>query len=383
MQAVSIARCSSYDEKELDRSTEELLSHIGGIQKYVKSGQKVLLKINALMESDPEKAIITHPELTRAVAKLVIRAGGTPVIGDNPGSAVSDPVNVIRRSGYGKIADELGIEIISLQAKGARTFPAGERGRRTEIVISSGILDADVVINLPKLKTHMLMLYTGAVKNMFGAVPGFNKSKLHFLKPSPDDLAGTIADIYGITKPALNIMDAVVSMEGNGPSGGTPKKTGLLLASSDGVALDAVASKMIGFKPEDVPTTAAAGRRGMGEASLERIEVKGVKLRDIGNLGFKKPSSQGLLLKLIPGPVYSAAKPLLNMVKILPIIDAEKCRACGICAESCPAKCISMIKGKTYRIDQKRCIMCFCCHELCPYKAIELKRSFLAGVIFR
>ncbi len=383
MSKVSISKCASYDEQQLDVSLRQALSPIGGMKAFVRPGQKVLLKINALMECDPGSAIVTHPQFTKAVAKLVINAGGIPFIGDNPGNAGADSVKVIESIGYKKIADELGIKIANLQKDGAATFLPKIGDRRAAIHISKTLLEADVVINLPKLKTHMLMLYTGAVKNMFGAVPGFNKSKLHFLLPGPKEFAKTIVEIYSITKPSLNIMDAVISMEGNGPAGGTPRKTGLILASGDGVALDAVAASAIGFNEGDILTTSVAGRHKIGESSLRRIQISGSRLEDIRIKDFKKPASAHGLMKAIPGFIYSLARPLLNMVKILPIIDAEKCRACLACVKNCPAKCITVKKGEAYAIDHKMCIMCFCCHELCPYDAIALKKSFLARMFIR
>ncbi len=383
MSTVSISKCSSYSEKDLEDALRDLLSNIGGIENFVKPGQKVLLKINALMESSPESAIITHPEFTKAVAKMVLNAGGTPFIGDNPGNAGSNPVKAVENMGYGKIADELGIEIVNLQKNGVKTFVPKIGDPRVPIHVSRSVFEYDVVINLPKLKTHMLMLYTGAVKNMFGTVPGFNKSKLHFVLPDPKQFSRTIVEIYSITKPSLTIMDAVTAMEGNGPSGGTPRNTGLILASSDGVALDAVAAEITGFKSNSILTTSIAGKHAIGESSLKNIEVRGASIEEIRVPGFKRPLSSYNFLKVLPGFLYSLAKPLLNMARIMPIIDAEKCRACLACVKNCPAQCIQIRKGEMYKIDRKKCIMCFCCHELCPYKAISLKRSALARILFR
>lgn len=375
MPDVSIIRCGSYDEAELSSSLDEALELIGGMKKFVKPSQKVLLKVNCLMAAEAGSATTTHPMFVKAVAEKVLAAGAIPMIGDNPGNAGSNPLKVLEQNGYGKIARELGIELVNFQQSGTVILPARSNKIIKTINISKAVLDADVIINLPKLKTHMMVLYTGAVKNMFGAVPGFNKSRLHFTAPNPDDFAGILVDIYSQTKPSLNIMDAVMAMEGNGPSAGKPKKTGLIIASADGVALDSVASSIIGYDPLEIPTTKIAMGLGLGEGNIDKINILGTALKDAVVPNFIRVRNAYLLSKKIPAVLLNIMKFVMNSISIKPSINSNKCTACQTCVNNCPAKCITVRKGELYKIDHKKCITCFCCHELCPEKAIELKKS--------
>ncbi len=383
MSNVSISLCPSYDDRILEDSLSECLSRLGGIEKFVKPGNKVLLKVNALMGLPPESACPTHPAFVKAVAKQVIKAGGIPVIGDNPGSITADINSVFRTIGYDRVAEELGIEITNLRQTGSVEVPSKINRTVKEFPVSKGVLDADVVINLPKLKTHMLMLYTGAIKNMFGAVPGFHKSRLHFAAPNSNDLAAIFVDIYSAVKPALNIMDAVVSMEGTGPSAGKARKTEMILASADGVALDAVASTIIGYIPLEVPTTRIASEHDIGEARLEKINTFGIDINGLVIRDFEKIRSAFEVTSRIPGWATALSRLFTERIKVFPRIDPGKCTACQTCVKGCPVHCITVEKGKTYNIDRSKCISCFCCHELCTYKAIELKKNLLARLIYR
>jgi len=383
MSDVSIIRCASYDEANLSSSLDEALKLIGGIESFVKPSQKVLLKVNCLMAAEIDSATTTHPLFVKAVAKKVLSAGAVPMIGDNPGNAGADPLKVLEQNGYGKIARELGIELVNFQQSGTVTLPARSNKIIRTINVSKAVLDADVIINLPKLKTHMMVLYTGAVKNMFGAVPGFNKSRLHFTAPNPDDFASILVDIYSQTKPSLNIMDAVMAMEGNGPSGGKPRKTDLIIASADGVALDCVASSIIGYDPLEIPTTKLAMDLGLGEGNIDKIDILGIALKDAKVKDFIKVRNAYELSKKVPRMILKLLKSVMDLVSVRPSIDRNKCTACQTCVKNCPAGCMTVEKGKTYKIDRKKCIMCFCCHELCPYKAIELKKSLLAKAFIR
>lgn len=381
MTKVSISRCDGYNEEKLDKALDSSLEKLGGMTSFVTPGQKVLLKVNALMPAEPDSAIPTHPLFVKCVAKQVMKAGAVPFIGDSPGGVISDINKIYERIGYSKIAHELGIETVNFQSSGALEVPAYFNKLLPKLSISKNVLGFDRIINLPKLKTHALTRFTGAIKNCFGCVPGFHKSQFHFIAPDPYDFSILMADIFSIIKPCLNIMDAVIGMEGNGPSAGRPKKVGLVLASSDGVSLDSVASNIIGFDPLEIMTTQIAFEKGLGEARLDKIDLCGENLSDI-RTNFKKPVNVSAFTKYIPGPVYSLAKLLLKKVRIDPVIDPEKCTACRTCANNCPAKCINIVAGKEYKIDYNKCIMCYCCSELCPYQAIEIKSSLLARLFF-
>jgi Pyruvate/2-oxoacid:ferredoxin oxidoreductase delta subunit len=239
-----------------------------------------------------------------------------------------------------------------------------------------------VIINLPKLKTHNLTAYTGAIKNMFGVVPGFYKAKFHVNAIRPRDLAELLVDVFAIARPVLNIMDAVTGMEGNGPAGGHPRKLGAIIVSSDGVALDAVSSYLIGFDPLKIETTAAAAKRGLGQADLAMINVIGEQLEQIRQKDWQHSLNKSTLANLLPEPLFNLFKPIANQLRINPEINQEKCTQCLVCVKNCPVKTIDHDKNsKIVSINLKNCINCFCCPEMCEYQAIDLKPSWLVRLL--
>lgn len=377
---VSIVKCFSYDENEVSEAIAKSLSNLGGIEKFVKPSQKVLLKVNALMGLAPEKACTTHPAVVKAVAKLVLKAGGIPFIADEPGSFYGGTDKIYEICGFKKVAEELGIEIKSLKEHGAELIkPSIFTKLSGEIPISKLALESDVIINLPKLKTHMLTVFTGAVKNMFGTVPGHHKSKFHFEFSDPDDFSRILVEIYNATKPALNIMDAAVSMEGQGPSYGNPKKTSMILASTDGVALDSVAAYLIGYSLDEVPTTKLADEKNVGQGDISKIKILGSSIDGSKVKGFKKGRNFYALMKKIPKFIMVLLNPIFSLIKTVPVIDKKKCTACQTCVKICPANAMKIVKNKSYLVDRKKCIICFCCYETCPNKAIKLTRNILKG----
>jgi len=201
---------------------------------------------------------------------------------------------------------------------------------------------------------------------------------MHRRYPHPDDFSAKLVEIFSIKKPLLGIMDAVYGMEGHGPSGGKPRKIGLILASFDCVALDAVSSRIIGYDPLFIDTTRIACQKGLGEGRLNKIEIKGEELENVIMPDFKLADNAYKILKRIPKFIYPPFQYLASkLIWIRPSVIKEKCTGCQMCAKSCPVKAISMEEEKAV-IDYKKCISCYCCHELCPEKAYEIKRSWLA-----
>lgn len=385
MTTVACIRCASYEEQAVEQAVHQALEALGGIKKYVQPGHRVLLKVNMLQSCHPNDAITTHPLVAKAVAKEVLAAGGTPVIGDSPGNGYARIEHALESCGFKGIAEELGIETINFEKAGVAEVPS-QNPLIKSFFISRAVLDADVVISLPKLKTHNFTRYTGAVKNMFGSITGFNKGKVHYLAPKPLDFATAIVDIFSHVKPHLAVMDAVVGMEGHGPTGGTPRPIGLILASDDCVALDAVGGKLIGYEPRQVDTTRIAGERGLGESSLEKIEIEGVSIKEGSIPDFKLVTSAADILDRVPSGLIKVLGPLANrLIQIRPVLgNPERCTGCAICAKHCPQsredrpkKAIQMVDGKP-TFDYRECIFCYCCHELCPNRALLIKQSYLA-----
>lgn len=376
---VSITRCPDYSRIDLG----QLLAPLGGIQAFVKPGQKVLIKPNALLGKTPDDAVTTHPALIAAVIREVKKAGGIALVGDSPGNAHSNVPHTMEQTGIKQAAKEAGGILIYFQQQGVVAVPSPSGNKRLPtLMIAKPALEADVVINLPKLKTHNLTQYTGAIKNMFGVVPGFNKTSFHAAHPRPRDFAESIVDVFQAVKPALSIMDAVVGMEGPGPSSGSPRKFGALLAAADAVALDAVCSDLIGYKPAEIFTTAAAARRQLGEMDLAKIEVVGPRLDELRQADWKKAFNVQGVVNWLPDFIVNLAGPIVRQLTIYPAIDQVKCVQCLACFHNCPAQTIIHDQAaKVVWIDKKNCISCFCCHELCEYDAVRLERSWLVRLL--
>jgi len=364
---VSLNRCAAYDLDMLRGVIYEGLAPFGGMAAFVSPGDRVLLKPNLLSARDPSRAVTTHPLVVEAVASIVREAGGEPFIGDSPGGAIRGIQRVWEKTLMSEMAGRAGLELVNLEASSSKEIDSG----RYRLYVAKPVLEADVVINLPKLKTHSLTLYTGAVKNMFGVVPGFRKAEMHKLFPKPAEFAAMLVELFSHVKPALNIMDAVLSMEGNGPSSGRPRMTELIAVSDDAVALDTVLSGVIGFRPDRIDTTRLAGERGLGVSDMESIEVTGDAAGTVLE-DFDLPSNLGM--RLVPGPLARMVAPLM-WLKL--VIDTGKCTGCGMCYRSCPVKTI-VPDGEKYRVVHDGCVQCMCCHELCPEDALDIKLSWLA-----
>jgi len=361
---VSIVKCRTYAPEEIQSTVARAFDLLGGISSFVKKGEKVLVKPNMLSGSLPERGANTHIEVVRAVVKLVKQCEAVPLIGDNPGGSVS-PKDVYRSSGMSSVADEE--KVVLAEAKDVKMV----RG----IPIASYFFECDKIISLPKMKTHNLMILTGAIKNMYGAISGLNKTELHKRFPKVEEFVNVLIDVFEAVRPHLVLMDGVIAMDGDGPAAGTLKDAGLLIAGQDSVAVDSVFSHLIGTNPFDILTTKEAHARGLGEIDLENIEIMGEKIEDAFVNEFRLPRSN-IVMKL-PGPLV---KIMAGLVKFSPYINEGLCKKCRICAESCPVSAITIGKRRS-TIDFRRCIRCMCCNEVCPHNAVELRRNLLARAL--
>lgn len=376
MTSVSIIPCDDYNEEKVYEAVHRSLQHIGGMQKYVRPGQRVLLKVNALTPKPPEAAVTTHPAVIKAVVKLVREAGGVPWVGDSSGGMVAGQAptrQTFEVSGIAKAAQEAGAELLNFDVTGV--IPVSIQGTVKVLHLAKPAVEADVIITLPKLKTHSAAIYTGAVKNMYGCIPGQKKADYHRLFPKLKDFSRLLVDLYQAVRPSLAIMDAVIGMEGNGPSAGNPKKIGLIIAGPDGVAVDAIASSIIGLNPMRVHTTAIAHQEGIGQGDLKAIAVLGEKLESAKINDFDIPAN--ILLETMPGFLIRGA---LGMIKAVPEINQNICVGCRFCVESCPVDAIKM-SGEIPEINYSQCISCLCCQELCPRKAVEMKQTNPLGKV--
>ena len=369
---VSLQRCASYDGSVVDAAVQELVSAVGGMGSFVQPGERVLIKPNLLMPKEPDAAVTTHPALVAAAIRLVKAAGATPVVGDSPGLVTHGIENVWRETGMSQVCEEAGVQLVSFEAAGAERVTIGAR----VLHISKVVSDADVVISLPKLKTHSMTMLTCAVKNLYGALPGMSKADWHSRLPKPSTFQGLLVDVLDAVRPALTIADAVVGMEGDGPSAGKPKALGFLAASADPVALDAICATILGLPPRKIRYLNMAEQRGIGVADVGRIETVGVSPEQLQPDAFRPARTSAL--QFVP-------EFLLNMVR--PFVWVRPgfgpgCKLCGQCVEKCPAGALEL--GETSPVlDASKCIECFCCHEICPESAVYLHLSLLARLLVR
>ncbi|UCF11914.1 MAG: DUF362 domain-containing protein [Thermoplasmatales archaeon] len=335
---------------------ESLLTPLDGIKQYINQGERILLKVNLLNASIPEKAVVTHPAFVEAVVKAVLKEGGTPYIGDSPSGQFTKRrlKKVYERSGLKKLERDLGVELNYDTRSQKISIHNGKKLKKTPIC--KFVLDADKIIALPKIKTHSYMTMTMATKIMYGAVPGLTKAKYHsiFIKKKP--FADMLLDVHSVTKPDLNIMDGIIGMQGDGPAGGIPVELGVLLASENAVALDLAICKMLNIEPVGIPTLRQAKVRHLWPRD---ISYPLLSPSDVRYNSFILPSTAGYILTGKKQPIRYP-------------VTTEKCTVCGLCQEICPRNAITMDIKKA-QVDYSACIKCYCCHEICPEDAIKLE----------
>jgi uncharacterized protein (DUF362 family) len=367
VEKVSIVKLEEYGLQGVREAVIALLEPLGGMSAFVQSGERVLLKPNMLIAKEPDKAVTTHPALVQVVAELVREAGGVALIGDSPG--FGNLGKVAEKSGIANAARESGATLLEfttgIELQGQGTFRS--------IHLARDYYEADKIINLPKLKTHEMMTMTCAVKNLFGAVIGAEKAAWHLKAGSSRELfARLLLEIYLLKKPILNIVDAVIAMEGNGPGSGDPVKRGLLFAGVNPVAVDVIAGRLAGISTEQLPIECTAIVMGLPGALFGDIQLCGEHLDAIPVIRFKLPSGLDVRFGL---PSF-LAKSLKNQLTSYPEANRKKCVLCGVCRDACPPGAITL-QNSALSVDKARCIRCWCCRELCPHDAMLTRRGVL------
>jgi len=339
---------------------EEVIEKILQTYPFPWRGKRVVIKPNILGPYPPEKGITTHPSLIWALVQLLKKREAICLVGDNPGmSGYAANERCARISGILDAADGCFVNFAkeSVQIKVDSLF-------MEKLVVSKIILDADMVINVPKFKTHIQTKITGAVKNMFGILLGAEKARVHFAAAKPENFSAALVDIYQVRIPDLTIMDAVVGMEGNGPSSNDLRPIGKVIASENGVAVDGLMAAMMGLPPSTVDSLRIASQRGLGEVDPAKMKIQGAwsPLKR-----YKMPLtfiSQGWMGAVVNKLLY---RPLVKpRLRVLP----DRCHQCGVCVQHCPAQALTMEKVPI--LDLKQCISCYCCYELCTNQAFEL-----------
>lgn len=375
MEQVNIARCGDYDYENVRNSVYKVLDGIDGIKEKIYRGAKVLVKTNLLMRKRPEEAVITHPAVVEAVVRYMQDLGCEVIIGDSPGGPFAEwnLKSVYKASGMVEVAERTGCKLNYDTSVVEISNPAAKRLKTMQIIKVAK--EVDFVISAAKLKTHGMMTYTGAVKNLFGVIPGLIKADYHLRMNSVDNFADHLIDICETVKPIFSIIDGIEGMEGNGPSAGEKRKVGLILAAENPYALDTAASHIMGMEPLIVPTIRAAKERNLFSGSIKDLEIRGIQLIDIKIPPFRLPCTANVNFVGGRVPKY-VEKFLMNNLRPKPVFNHELCVSCGDCKRSCPPGIIDMSSGKPVP-DLSKCIRCFCCHELCPKNAVDIKKHWL------
>jgi len=350
---VALVRCDTYEEDKVLKAVQKGFDLLGGVSMFAKRGEKIVMKPNVLIGSNPDSCVTTHPAVFKAVGRLLMEAGASVYYGDSPAFGKCEAN--MRRAGLKQVGDELGFSVADFDAGRSVSHPAGLLMK--SFVIAHGVLDADGLVNLPKLKTHPLVRFTGAVKNQFGCVPGLLKSQYHAKLPDPYDFATMLVDLNTLVKPRLCVMDGIMAMEGNGPRSGKPKKLSVLLLSTDPIAIDATACRIIDLDPEVVPTSRPGEQAGLGTYHAENIEIVGENMEQFLNQTFDVIRTP---------PMHCTSGRLRTFIKNRicekPVVDKAKCTNCGTCVRMCPVepKAINWHTGDTskpptlrYDLDRK------------------------------
>lgn len=371
MSAIACLRVDDYNEERLYEAVQKQFSLLQ-FDRLVRPGMKVVLKPNLLMKRKPEEFTTTHPAVAAAVIRVLNGLGVTNiVIADSPGGPYTRPLlsAIYRTAGFTALAERF--EGVSVnEAVGYGEVKRLENSLCKSFYIIDPIREADLIIDLCKLKTHGMVGLSGAVKNLFGCIPGLMKPELHFRFPEEQKFCEMLVDLCETVRPTITIVDAVDSMQGDGPSGGSKLHTGMLVAGTNPYDIDLLLCDIIGMKPDSIFTVANAVKRGLSVKSAGELELLGDEPLRFPD--FIKPTSHGVdfsnsMPRWIP-------KSILKHFASKPKIDQKGCIGCGKCAESCPAKTIELKQRKAY-IRYEDCIRCFCCHEMCPVNTISIKRS--------
>ena len=367
MDKTIFTQCKTYNRRDVEEALASLLRRFGGMERFVSRGESVLLKANLLSASTPDESITTHPEIVRAVAVQVLEAGGRPSIADSPG--IDRFTDVARKTGMVEVARELGIPCVELDDP--VPLPPAEGSVFQRVEVSRRALEAEKIINLPKLKTHAQMMLTLGVKNLFGTVVSQRKAEWHYkVGLGRDAFADLHLDIARGLAPCLTILDGIRGMEGRGPSNGKPREFGIIAASSDPLDLDLRVCVLTGAPLEEFPLYRTALRRGFVAKDTEwnapglpeDFIMPPIDLPKLDALHLLPPFLDGF------GKRFLASRP---------VQEKKKCIRCGKCVGICPAKAMTLTETGTIEIDYEKCIRCYCCQEVCPADAILFSKSLL------
>ncbi len=379
---VSIVACATYDPADCRRALAEVLAPFGGLD-WVSEGMCIAIKTNLVAAMKPEEAATTHPELLCALVEALKERGARVIIGDSPGGLYNAAhLNHVYDVTGLRACEQLGAELNQDFSQNEAQFPEAAVAR--SFTYTAYLDKADAVIDFCKLKSHGMMAMTNAAKNFFGVIPGTMKPEYHYKYPKAEDFANMLVDLAEYFKPRLCICDAVVGMEGNGPTKGTPIEIGAIAAAPSPHKLDLACAKLLGLSCADVPTLQAAFERELIPQTAEELTISG-DLKSLIVSEFHAPKAQKSTAFRYGGNGIFGKICTFFITRVLtpnPKVAPKGCIGCKKCANICPAKAITM-KNNLPQIDRSKCIHCFCCQEFCPKGAMYVHRTWIAKLLSR
>jgi len=380
---VSLIKCESYDQNLVDNAVKSAIDNLGGINKFVKKDDLVVLKVNLVAKASPDKATTTHPSIVEAVGKLIRSVGGRVVIADSGGCAYTEGamMPIYRASGMMEVVERNGFEINSNYDSYNVEMPDAKVGKKFPIL--DILQQADVIFNLCKLKTHSFTGLSNAVKNMFGAIPGLTKVEMHGKYRTLATFGDFLYDIiqYFGDKLVLNISDAIVGMEGPGPTSGTPRELRAVIASTNPLACDIVGARLMNLDPNKLPTVLTGITRGwLADTNVEIVgdDIDNLIVRDYVTVQANEYTPFATSMPRWMQPIVH------RLSTRRPYVNRRKCKGCKKCYNHCPVGAITMVESKRggpakAKFDYSKCIRCFCCQELCPFQLVKVK----SGIFYR
>ncbi len=375
MSQVYLKRQDSYDIEKLIGAVDEIFTAFGFYDK-ITEGRTVLLKPNLIMRSSPEDAMITHPNLVAAVAVCVQNHGGRVLVAESGGGVYNPTVmkSVFRGCGYTEVAEKYGFALYTECKFQTVELPEGIRCSSLDVIEPYVRPHDALVVDMAKLKTHGMLGYSGAVKNLFGVVPGLMKPELHCRYPDKETFAEMIVDLCEYVRPDFSFIDGIEAMQGDGPTGGERRFVGVLLGSDSPYDIDLVGTGIINIDPMDMAIQKNAHDRGLCGEHYSSVAIMGDTVESVFVKDFKRARSSDIdFVAYLPKFLQPLAK---KIAMPYPKIQTKNCIGCGKCAESCPQHTIEITNKKAV-IDYSKCIRCFCCHEMCPMHVIDIKRFSL------
>jgi uncharacterized protein (DUF362 family)/ferredoxin len=365
---VFMAPCASYEPKLAEERIRQALDAFGGPKALLQKGNRVLIKPNLLTASRPEAGVTAHPALVEAAARQFVQAGAQVVIADSPGGPYNRRVmeKVYQACGMDQAAERSGAELNWDFSSRKRRFP----GRvRQEFQLVTPADRADVIVSIGKLKTHMMMYFTGAVKNLYGLIPGVTKAAYHSQHSSREDFADLLVDLCQAIQPDFSILDGVIGMDGKGPSAGRPRQAGAIFAAQNPFAADLAAMIYCGLNPTLAPVHRQGQAQGLAPEDWGQLDILGQALTPLA-----EPFAPAIPAR--HARPFVAAMPHFLQPKLDQWLGAwprftSQCVGCGACVKACPRQALQIKQGRV-RLKKRRCIKCYCCHELCPQKAVDL-----------